>query len=85
MSRYNPSQIKLSVFDPYKGVICEWLNKDETAPKKQHLTARATYEKFFNEYEFTGSEFTVRRFVSDENKRQVEMFIPLTADWGKQA
>lgn len=84
--KYNLSQAKpCPVLDPYKNVISEWLTQDESAPRKQHLTARAIYEKLCNEYDFTGSESTVRRFVSAEKKRRLEMFVPLTADWGEQA
>lgn len=84
--KYNLSQAKrCPVLDPYKDLIREWLNQDKSAPKKQKLTARVIYEKLRAEYEFTGSESSIRRFVSIERKRHVEMFIPLTADWGEQA
>lgn len=34
---------------------------------------------------FTGGESTVRSFVRKEKNGHMEMFIPLTADWGEQA
>ena len=86
MPKYNLSQAKkCPVLDPYKNIIREWLDQDESAPRKQHITARVIYEKLCNEHDFMGSESAVRRFVSTEKKRHLEMFVPLTADWGEQA
>jgi transposase len=84
--KYNLSKAKkCPVLDPYKDIIRELLEQDELAPRKQHITAKVIYEKLCNEHDFTGSESTVRRFVGTEKKRHLEMFIPLSADWGEQA
>lgn len=84
--KYNLSSTKpCPVLDPYKPLILEWLEKDKTAPKKQQHTARRIFERLRDDYYYPGSESTVRRFVQLEKKQRVEMFIPLTADWGEQA
>lgn len=83
--KYNLSKAKPSpVIDPYKDIILEWLKQDETAPKKQRHTARRVYHRLCEEYDFTGSESTVRRIRLAKDK-QKEIHIPLSADWGEQA
>lgn len=84
--KYNLSKIKsCPVIDSYKDVIHEWLEQDKSAPKKQRHTARRIYDRLCEEYEFSGSESSVRRFVGIAKQQHVEMFVPLTADWGEQA
>ena len=84
--RYNLSKAKPSpVLDSFKEIILEWLKQDEEAPKKQRHTARNIYNRLCEEYNFTGNESTVRRFVRLSKKQQQELYIPLTASWGEQA
>ncbi|SHN88607.1 IS21 family transposase [Desulfitobacterium chlororespirans] len=73
------------VLDPYKEIIREWLKQDESAPPKQRHTARKIYDRLKEDHGFTGGESTVRTFVQREKRQHVEMFVPLTADWGEQA
>jgi len=72
------------VLEPYKEVIREWLEQDQSAPPKQTHTARRIYHRLVDEYGFTGGESTVRSFVRKEKNGHLEMFIPLIADWGEQ-
>lgn len=71
--------------DPYKDIIREWLESDKNQPKKQRHTARRIFNRLCDEYDFTGSESSVRNFVRQEKNLHKEAFIPLTADWGEQA
>lgn len=84
--RYNLSKVKsCPVLDPYKDIVNEWLKQDITAPKKQRHTARRIYQRLCEEYQFKGSESTVRRFVRMLKQKATEVFIPLAAGWGEQA
>jgi transposase len=84
--QYNLTKDRPSpVLDPYKEIIREWLKQDESAPPKQRHTARKIYERLREEHGFTGGESTVRAFAQKEKKKHVEMFVPLSADWGEQA
>jgi len=73
------------VLDPYRDIILTWLAQDATAPRKQRHTARRIYQRLVEEYGFSGSESTVRRFVAQVRGRQPEPFLPLTAAWGQTA
>ena len=81
LSKAKPSP----VLDSYKEIILEWLKQDETAPKKQRHTARRIYHRLVDEYNFTGSESSIRRFVRLAKDQQKELHVPLSADWGEQA
>jgi len=84
--KYNLSQAKTSpVLEPYKEIIRQWLKDDETQPVKQRHTARRIFNRLCDEYDFTGGESTVRRFIKQEKNKIKEVFIPLSADWGEQA
>lgn len=49
--------------DPYREIIVAWLTADEQAPPKQRHTAKRIYDRLVDEYDFAGSDSTVRRFV----------------------
>ena len=74
----------------YLSIINEWLEKDKEQPKKQRHTARRIYNRLRSEYDFTGSESTVRRYVRlarlefglDPASRA---FIPCEPDVGREA
>lgn len=84
--QYNLTKKRPSpVLEPYKEIIREWLTQDQSAPLKQRHTARRIYSRLRDEYGFTGGESTVRAFVQKEKKQHLEMFMPLSADWGEQA
>jgi len=51
------------VLGPYLTTINKWLEDDKKQPKKQRHTARRVYNRLVAEYEYTGGESTVRRYV----------------------
>jgi transposase len=73
------------VMDPYKDLVKAWLDADEEEHPKQRHTAKRVYTRLVEEYGFTGGESTVRRFVRSLRGKGIEVYIPLTADWGEQA
>jgi transposase len=73
------------VMDPFKAVIERWLEEDKIQPRKQRHTAHRIYERLVNEHYFTGSERTVRQYVSRLKPKFQEMFIPLEFDPGADA
>ncbi len=84
--KYNLTKAKsCPVMDPYKDIIREWLESDKNQPKKQRHTACRIFYRLCEEYDFTGSESSVRNFVRQEKNITKEAFVPLTADWGEQA
>lgn len=84
--QYNLTKERPSpVLEPYKEIIREWLRQDQSAPPKQRHTARRIFSRLRDEHGFTGSESTVRTFVQKEKGQHIEMFMPLSADWGEQA
>ena len=73
------------VMDPFKAIIEEWLKKDKSQPKKQRHTAHRIYTRLVREHNFTGSERTVRQYVSQLKANLQQMFIPLEFDPGADA
>lgn len=73
------------VMDPIKDIVLSWIEADKDAPPKQCHTARRIYDRLVEEYGFTGAESTVRRFVAQHKKKEQEIFIPLTSDYGEVA
>jgi len=74
-----------SVFGPVQQIVETWLAEDADAPHKQRHTAQRIYDRLVDEYGFTGSYSTVRRWVARLKGIVKEPFIPLTADFGEQA
>ncbi len=74
--------------EPYRAVIEKWLKEDTAQPKKQRHTAHRIYERLVEEYEFVGSEPTVRRYVRETKARLglngQAAFIPLDPDVGRE-
>jgi transposase len=74
------------VMDPFRPVIEQWLESDQTAPPKQRHTAQRMYERLCEEHQFTGDEGTVRRFVARlKAQRPQEAFMPLVFEAGEEA
>jgi len=75
--------------DGLRDVITEWLESDKTAPKKQRHTAKRIFDRLCQEYQFTGSERTVRHYVHKLREQiegpKIEPFFILTADPGEMA
>ena len=73
------------VMDPFKAIIERWLEEDKSQPKKQRHTAHRIYTRLVGEQDFTGSERTVRQYVSRLKPNFQGMFIPLEFDPGADA
>ena len=77
------------ILGPYLKIIDEWLRCDKEQPKKQRHTAHRVYTRLVEEYDFRGSEPTVRRYVREARARlglngQLA-FIPLDPKIGREA
>lgn len=84
--RYRPKVPRPQpVMGPYLGVLKEWLEADKEAPRKQRHTAHRAYDRLVEEYDFPGSEVTVRRAVRELRERLTEVFVPLEAVPGRTA
>lgn len=84
--RYRLSQPRARpVLGPYEGIIESWLEQDKQAPTKQRHTAKRIFDRLRDEYDFGGAESTVRRYVRGARLSQMEVFVPLSAEWGEQA
>lgn len=73
------------VIDSVKPIILEWLHQDEQAPPKQRHTAKRIYQRLVEEYDFTGGESTVRRYVRELRVCPPKAFVPLEFPPGKFA
>jgi transposase len=57
------------VLGPHIAVIDQWLTDDKGQPKKQRHTAVRVYHRLQQEFEFAGSETTVRKYVREAKLR----------------
>jgi transposase len=57
-------QKKRPVMDPVADIVDAWLLDNLRLPKKQRYTAKAIYDRLVAEYDFQGSERTVRDYVA---------------------
>lgn len=73
------------IMDPFREIILAWLKEDDQAPPKQRHTARRIYHRLRDEYDFQGSEATVRRYVARLRPKAPEVMLPLSVAWGEQA
>ena len=64
--------------DPYKGVIDQILEQDQTSPKKQRHTAKRIYERLRDEHSFPGKYTIVKDYVRERRCHTREMFVPLS-------
>jgi transposase len=71
--------------DPFKEIIETWLEEDKSRPVKQRHTAARIYKRLVSEHQFTGSERTVRQYVSRLRHNYQELAIPLEFDPGTDA
>ena len=69
---------KMPAVDSVKPLIIQWLKDDETAPQKQRHSAAQIYRRLVNEYQFTGGESTIRRFVR-QLKLEWNLLTPLAS------
>jgi transposase len=75
--RTNP--VRKPVIDSVKEIILTWLKEDESAPPKQRHSARRIYQRLVDEFQFSGGESTIRRYVRQLKKATLspEGFVPL--------
>lgn len=59
---------KSPVMDPVKPIIDKWIKEDLKKKKKNHRTAKRMYEQLKTFHGFTGSDRTVRDYVSKRKK-----------------
>jgi len=69
------------VMEPFTEIVDVWLLEDLLKPRKERRTATGIYHQLRNEHGFTGSERTVRGYVSQRKKelkvQQEEKFLEL--------
>lgn len=58
----------VSILDPYKPIIGEWLAEDRKHWSKQHHTAKRVYERLRDEKDYTGSYSVVQRYMKSLRK-----------------
>jgi transposase len=76
---------KARVMDPVKPIIDQWLREDLKKKKKYRRTAKRIYELLKEKHNFTGSDRSVRRYVSQRKKELLEEYkcsLPLEAKPG---
>jgi len=77
------------VLGPYLKDIDQWLKDDKERPKKQRHTAVRVFNRLRQEYDFQGSETTVRRYVREAKLRlgvsARQVFIPSDPQAGVEA
>ena len=61
-----------SKLDPFKPVIHQWMDEDKKHWRKQHHTAKRTYERLVEEHGYTGSYNLVQRYMKECRTLQVE-------------
>lgn len=63
---------KARVMDPVKPILDKWIKEDLKKKKKNHRTAKRMYEQLRDFHSFTGSDRTVRDYVSKRKKELKE-------------
>ena len=63
---------------PFQEVIQQWLQEDQQRPVKQWHTARRVFQRLQEEYDYPGSERSVRRAVSALRGTIPESHVPQT-------
>lgn len=76
---------KKIITEKVKEFVKECFEKDKSAPKDQHHTAKRIYERLRDEKGFQGAESSVRRLVAELRPREPEVYIPLAFSPGEAA
>ncbi len=63
---------KARVIDPVKPILDQWIKEDLTKKKKYRRTAKRMYEMLKEQYGFTGSDRSVRLYVSKRKQELLE-------------
>jgi transposase len=66
-------------------LIKQWLQEEKQYPAKQRFTARGIFNRLLDEYDYQGSESSVRRVVAELRQAEKETYIPLAFEPGTNA
>lgn len=73
------------IIGAFEAIIASLLEREKGWPPKQRLTARRIFEILRDDYDYHGSEPTVRRAVAAQRLKHKEVFIPLEFAPGEAA
>jgi transposase len=79
------------VAERVKPIVQQWLQDDQSRPRKQRHTQTRIYERLRDEYQFTGSRRTISTLVKKLQGKTPEVFCPIDhppagevqIDWGQ--
>jgi transposase len=82
---------KAPVAETVRPIVQQWLQDDQSKPRKQRHTQTRIYERLRDEYQFTGSLRTISTLVKKLQGRTPEVFCPIDhppagevqIDWGQ--
>jgi transposase len=84
--KYNLTRAKPKPVTNYiRPIATQWLQEEKQYPAKQHYTARGIYTRLVDEYDYQGSESSVRRVVAELRQGEKETYIPLAFEPGTNA
>lgn len=66
-------------------IVTQWLQEEKQYPAKQRYTSRGIYNRLVDEYDYQGSESSVRRVVAELRQAEKETYIPLAFEPGTNA
>jgi transposase len=79
------------VADSVRPIVQQWLQDDQSKPRKQRHTQTRIYERLRDEYQFTGSRRTISTLIKKLQGKTPEVFCPIDhppagevqIDWGQ--
>jgi transposase len=82
---------KAPVAETIRPIVEQWLQDDQSKPRKQRHTQTRIYERLRDEYQFTGSRRTISTLVKKLQGKTPEVFCPIDhppagevqIDWGQ--
>ena len=74
-------ETRVSILDPYKAVIDQWLDDDRSRWHKQRHTAKRIYSRLLKETDYPGSYPTVQRYVKRCREELRESSVYLELHW----
>ncbi len=82
---------KSPVVEAVRPIVQQWLQDDQSKPRKQRHTQTRIYERLRDEYQFTGSRRTISTLVNKLQGKTPEVFCPIDhplagevqIDWGQ--
>jgi transposase len=64
--------------DGFTHIIDEYIEGDKSVPRKQHHTAKRTFDRLRNEHGFMGGYTIIKDYMRTHHKRHKEVFVPLS-------